>query len=189
MTVDYRSLFVRVQWGVPNHLTPIHTLGPPRIASTGSYDSSSYCSIRSPGRRNTPPACRPRDENASPGVRAWVIPDTLLHSRNRPTVSANGVVLTSELLPPRTANPPTVLIVSRISSGSNVGRKRWFSEQTYAVTTAVSYVVQTHCARMPTTNARHAALGGGGEACIDEGNRWLMQQHTRKYKIDVGVSF
>ena len=31
MTVDYRSLFVRVQLGVPNYLTPDHTLGAPRI--------------------------------------------------------------------------------------------------------------------------------------------------------------
>ena len=77
-----RSLIVRVQRGVPNHLTPAHTLGPPRIASTGSYDTS-YCSIRSPGHRNTPPAYRPRDENASQGARASVIPDTLLHSPNR----------------------------------------------------------------------------------------------------------
>ena len=77
---SYLSLFVRVQRGVPNHLTPTHTLGPPRIASAGSYDTSSYCSIRLPCLRNTPPAYRPRDENASPGVRASVIPDTLLHS-------------------------------------------------------------------------------------------------------------
>ena len=52
MTVDYRSLFVRVQRGVPNHMTPIHTVDPRRIASTGSHDTSSYCSIRSPGRRS-----------------------------------------------------------------------------------------------------------------------------------------
>ena len=51
MTVDYRSLFVRVQRRMPNHLTPTHTLGPPCIGSTGSYDTS-YCNIRSPGRRN-----------------------------------------------------------------------------------------------------------------------------------------
>ena len=51
-----------------------------RIACTGSYETSSYYSIRSPGRRNTPPACCPRDQNASPGVRASVIPYTLLHS-------------------------------------------------------------------------------------------------------------
>ena len=37
-----------------------------------------------------------------------------------------------------------------------------FSKQTYAVTTAVAYVVQAHGPRMPTTNARHAALGRGG---------------------------
>ena len=42
MTVDYRSLFVTVQRGVPNHLTPTHTLGHLRIASTGSYDTSSH---------------------------------------------------------------------------------------------------------------------------------------------------
>jgi len=53
MTVDYRSLFVRVRRRVPNHLTPPHALGPPRIASTGRYDTSSYCSMRSPSRRNT----------------------------------------------------------------------------------------------------------------------------------------
>ena len=52
MTVDYRSLFVRMQRGVPNHLTPTHILGPPRITSTGSLDTSSFCSIWSPGRRN-----------------------------------------------------------------------------------------------------------------------------------------
>ena len=39
MTVDYRSLLVRVHRGVPNHLTPTHTLGLARIASTGSYDT------------------------------------------------------------------------------------------------------------------------------------------------------
>ena len=38
---------------MPEHLTPAHTLGPPRKASTGSYETSSYCSIRSSGRRNT----------------------------------------------------------------------------------------------------------------------------------------
>ena len=53
MTVDYLSLYVRVQRRVLNHLTPAHTLGPPRIASTGSYDTSSYFRIRLPGRRNT----------------------------------------------------------------------------------------------------------------------------------------
>ena len=51
MTVDYRSLCVTVPRGVPNHLIPAHTLGPPRKAGTGSYDPSSY-SIRSPGGRN-----------------------------------------------------------------------------------------------------------------------------------------
>ena len=39
LTVDYRSLFVTVQRGAPNHLTLTHTLGPSRIASTGSYDT------------------------------------------------------------------------------------------------------------------------------------------------------
>ena len=34
MTVDYRSLFVRVQRGAPNHLTPTHTLCPPRQVAT-----------------------------------------------------------------------------------------------------------------------------------------------------------
>ena len=42
MTVDYRSLFFRAQRGVPSHLTPTYTLGPPRIASAGSYETSSY---------------------------------------------------------------------------------------------------------------------------------------------------
>ena len=73
-----RSLIVRVQRGVPNHLTTTHPLGPPRIASTGSYDTS-WCSIRSSGRRNPPPAYRQRDENASQDVRASVIPETLLN--------------------------------------------------------------------------------------------------------------
>ena len=41
MTFDYRSLFVKSAGGVPNHLTPTHTLGPSRISSTGSYDTSS----------------------------------------------------------------------------------------------------------------------------------------------------
>ena len=38
--LEHRSLLVRVQRGVPNHLAPIHTLGPLRIASTGSYDTN-----------------------------------------------------------------------------------------------------------------------------------------------------
>ena len=36
MAVDYRSLFVRVQRGVPNHLTLTHTLRPPRLSITGT---------------------------------------------------------------------------------------------------------------------------------------------------------
>ena len=40
----------------------------------------------------------------------------------------------------------------------------------------------------PTTNARHGALGGGGEACIHKGNRWLMQQRARKYQNDTPTS-
>ena len=42
MTVDYSSLFVGEQQGVPNHLTPTHIIGRLRIASTGNYDTSSY---------------------------------------------------------------------------------------------------------------------------------------------------
>ena len=91
MTVDYRSLFVRVQRGVPNHLTSTHTLDPPRIASTGSYGTSSYRSIRSPGRRNTPPKhiANETKMSAKAPERLWF----RIHSsipRNRPTVSANG---------------------------------------------------------------------------------------------------
>ena len=41
MTVDYRSLIVRVQRGVRNHFTPTHSLGPQRKASTGGYDTLS----------------------------------------------------------------------------------------------------------------------------------------------------
>ena len=54
MTFDYRSLFVKSAGGVPNHLTPSHTLGPPRTASTGSYDTSSYF-VAGPQVAATPP--------------------------------------------------------------------------------------------------------------------------------------
>ena len=52
MTVDYRSLYVRAQRGVPNHLIPTHTLGPPGIASTRHtivlYISGHQAAVTSP---------------------------------------------------------------------------------------------------------------------------------------------
>ena len=45
-----------------------------------------------------------------------------------------------------------------------------------------------YCAIMPATNARHAALGGGGQACNQEGNRLLTERHTRKNQNDIPMS-
>ena len=62
------------------------------------------------------------------------------------------------------------------------------SKQTYAVSRAVSDVVQAHFARMPTTNARHAALGVGRRGMQPRRQRLLMQQHTQKYQNDIPTS-
>ena len=90
MTVDYRSLFVRVQRGVPNHLTPTHILGAPRIASTGSYDTPSYL-VFGHQAAVTPPQ-HVANETEMPAKaserRRFRIRSSI--SRNQPTVSNNG---------------------------------------------------------------------------------------------------